>query len=388
MRLAKTGGGEVRTIELDQERAPLIRLAFALYATGNYTLQSLAEELTDRGLTTRPGRYTGGPVSDSKLSSMLGDVYYLGYVRYADPHTGETELIKGRHEPLVDEATFERVQAIQESRRTAGERQRRHHHYLKGSLWCGWCQDKGIENRMRFTRARGKGGLYDYFYCRGREDDSCDLPYLPVEHVDEAVAKEVGRTRLEADVIARIEQAIADTLADDHDATRVRHAQLHAQLAKLDKQEENLLDLASEGTVATAKIRERLHSIARQRERVQAALLPTVADLSAAADYLRDAMRLLNNLGQLYRNAPDKHRRDLNQFVFEKLYVYDDDVTGTLREPFAEFAAVSNPAYNQSKPAQRRPRRSTDLTPVNRSMTGLAAAVALGKGSGKTVWWS
>ena len=56
-------GREVRTVVIDPERAPFIGLAFELYATGEYTLERLADELTDRGLQTRPGRYPAGPVS-------------------------------------------------------------------------------------------------------------------------------------------------------------------------------------------------------------------------------------------------------------------------------------------------------------------------------------
>ena len=54
---------------LDQERAPFVKLPFELYATGTYSFGRLADELTDRGLRTRPGRYPAGPVTDSRVVS-------------------------------------------------------------------------------------------------------------------------------------------------------------------------------------------------------------------------------------------------------------------------------------------------------------------------------
>ncbi len=45
-------GHEIRTVELDPERAPLMRLAFTEYSTGNWTVCALAKHLT--GLTTSP----------------------------------------------------------------------------------------------------------------------------------------------------------------------------------------------------------------------------------------------------------------------------------------------------------------------------------------------
>ena len=66
---------------------------------------------------------------------MLRDRYYLGYVDY------KGEEIRGRHEPLIeDEDLFDQVQEIIESRATAKERRRTHHHCLKGSVYCGYCR--------------------------------------------------------------------------------------------------------------------------------------------------------------------------------------------------------------------------------------------------------
>jgi hypothetical protein len=45
-------GREIRTVVVDELRAPLITLAFKLYATGDWTVDGLAKHLARRGLTT------------------------------------------------------------------------------------------------------------------------------------------------------------------------------------------------------------------------------------------------------------------------------------------------------------------------------------------------
>ena len=58
-------GCEVRTVEVDPERGPLMAWAFEAYATGDWTIRRLLAELTRRGLTTEPGpRTPGKPLSD------------------------------------------------------------------------------------------------------------------------------------------------------------------------------------------------------------------------------------------------------------------------------------------------------------------------------------
>jgi len=47
-------GRLVNTIDIDPERAPLVRWAFEQYATGEYSMSVLREQLAEQGLTTRP----------------------------------------------------------------------------------------------------------------------------------------------------------------------------------------------------------------------------------------------------------------------------------------------------------------------------------------------
>src|SRR5690606_20269947 len=54
IRVLTESGHELRTVELDPDRAPLIKLAFESYATGDWTLNTLLDELTARGLTSSP----------------------------------------------------------------------------------------------------------------------------------------------------------------------------------------------------------------------------------------------------------------------------------------------------------------------------------------------
>lgn len=72
-------GCEVRTVEIDQERAPLVRWAFQVFASGDWTTGQLHRELVARGLTTpatprRPSR----PIGKSSVYRMLTNPYYKG----------------------------------------------------------------------------------------------------------------------------------------------------------------------------------------------------------------------------------------------------------------------------------------------------------------------
>ena len=70
-------------VELDTERAPLVKLAFNEYATGNWTLQALAEHLADLGLNTPATPKLPSRAVDKKLlHKIFNNAYYKGIITY------------------------------------------------------------------------------------------------------------------------------------------------------------------------------------------------------------------------------------------------------------------------------------------------------------------
>lgn len=76
-------GRRFNDVAVDDTRAPFIRDAFELYATGEYTETTLLELLVSRGFTTRPTlKRPEKPVVLSLIGHMLRNRYYIGEVPY------------------------------------------------------------------------------------------------------------------------------------------------------------------------------------------------------------------------------------------------------------------------------------------------------------------
>lgn len=58
----------------------LVKEAFRLYATGQYSLAELQAELTAKGLTSPNGRKPGAAVPISGVGRMLQNPFYVGIV--------------------------------------------------------------------------------------------------------------------------------------------------------------------------------------------------------------------------------------------------------------------------------------------------------------------
>jgi site-specific DNA recombinase len=85
---------------IDEEKAPLVKLAFELYDSGNYSILSLTNELKNQGLTSVVGK----PLSKSYVHQMLRDKFYIGIMTWCGVE------YSGSYEPLINEDLFEQVQ--------------------------------------------------------------------------------------------------------------------------------------------------------------------------------------------------------------------------------------------------------------------------------------
>ena len=127
-------------------------------------------------------------------------------------------------------------------------------------------------------------------------------------------------------------------------------------MARLDKQEENLIDLAAEGGSSVAKVRQRLAEIHRKRDQLTARMADKLEQLEVGAKLIEGALQLLRDPLDLYLRMSPEGQRMMNQAVFERLYVFDGEVTEVVfNAPFGDLVGAqellrSNPDYRRETP--------------------------------------
>ena len=309
-------GREVRTVAVDEERAPLVVRAFELYSTGRYSAQEVLAIVTAAGLRTRGTKSSPPkPISIGYFHRILQDRYYLGRVEY------NGEEYEGRHPALISPELFERVQQIVALRGGGGTRERTHSHFLKGQIWCGRCG-----RRFVITPGRGNGGTYFYFLCRGRQDRKCDQPYLRVEKVEAAVASHYATVRLSDDFQSRVRDTLDEVLLDDLEGLNTLKKRLGLRLAELSTKEDGFLELVGTPGWPKDKIRRKLDAIQAEREGIQAQLEDTTKQLERGREFFLTALALLRDPQACYKQCGTSVQRAMNKVIFTKLFIDGDQV--------------------------------------------------------------
>jgi site-specific DNA recombinase len=87
-------------IKVDEENASKVRAIFELAAKKDHSIRELQKLAEVEGLRSRNGKSLGV----SALWYILTNPFYVGFVKCGD------EMICGRHQAIVDEVTFNKVQ--------------------------------------------------------------------------------------------------------------------------------------------------------------------------------------------------------------------------------------------------------------------------------------
>lgn len=311
-------GREVRTVRTDADRAPHIQWAFAEYATGDWSLPRLAAALETRGLLQRPtAKRPKRPLPMNKLYKVLQNRYYLGIV------TWQGIEYPGRHEALIDLATFERVQRVLESHRQSGERSYRRRHHLAGALYCARCSSK-----MIYAVSTGKqGNKYAYWLCNGRHNvkNGCDLPYVAADRMEALVESLWRQVQMPITTVQTIRQGLERDFAAfaSHAEQEVRR--IDTRIADVNRQRRRWADLAMDDAVPLDIAKEEQAKLARQLSQLtmqRQNLTETDADHARTVE---DALALIERCGDAYAESSPQNRRELNQAWFERIVVDVED---------------------------------------------------------------
>lgn len=326
-------GREVRTVEIDPERAKLVAWAFMVYASGEWTTNQLHAELTARGLRTpatprRPSR----PIGKSSIHRMLTNPYYKGNVRY------QGVTYKGTHQPLVPPEVWYQGQTVLRTHRSAADASQVHDHYLKGTVFCGQCG-----SRLLVCNTKNRhGNVYPYFVCANKHSGrgDCTRQAMLIEEVERLVERHYETVQISATT----RQAVAERLHGQFDELMASESDALADLTKersrLEDEQSKLLQAHYAGAIPLDLLKKEQNRISAGLETIKNWIEAHHDEYADARNNLDDSLNLLEQAADIYARCDDANRRLCNQAFFTKIYIEEE---GDVRVGYARpFDALTN----------------------------------------------
>jgi site-specific DNA recombinase len=263
-----------KTVEVDSQRFPLIRKAFDLFLTGNYTAPEILKIMNeDWGYITRKHKTLGGgPMSRSVLYKIFTNPRYYGQI--PDPYE-DGVMHKANFPAMITEDEFDKVQELLGSRgcpRNVAKKD----FALKGLIRCGECGCAITAEQKTKNMADGSVKHYTYYHHTGKRPCS-QKGSVTEQDLFSQVNGLLDQYELTPKLYDWGIQALNDIAKDEAiergDIQKMQFSSIEITQKKLDR----LLDLVADGTITSEEYKLKSKSLKlelkiRQRDQQKVAL--------------------------------------------------------------------------------------------------------------------
>lgn len=308
------GGGQPKVP--DPKMAGFVRDAFELYATGNFSLPRLVEEMYARGLRNR----RGSKVSLNGMSTMLNNPFYVGLIRLRK----SGECFSGLHAPVVSKGLFDTVQQILDGKTVA--RTHRHEFAFSRMIRCTLCG--------RTTMAETQKGK-TYYRCHTRK---CETKTIREDRLENELAKVFAPLRLNDEEMSYIREWFAWARAHKHERAKNEREACALQLAQIRERLSRLADAYLDGSIEKALLDERRGTLLLEEAGVKQRIQDLEAGNDAALARLENYLELIQAASNLHEMTLPYEKRTLVKKLTSNFALGPENAVITLTNAAQEIA--------------------------------------------------
>ena len=298
--------GADKRLEIDPVTAPIVQEIFKRYAEGE-TIREIVNDLNARGLKTSRGYKFAYP----SFNTLLQNRKYIGEYKYQDV------VIPGGVPALVDEDTFNRVQArMGKNRQAPATAKAKESYLLTTKLFCGEC------GKIMFGESGTGGKVYRYYKCaNAKKKAGCHKRAVKKEWIENLVVEQTMALVMNGPLMEQITDRLLAMQGQESFDLRL----LQKQLAEAEKGIENMLNAIQMGII-TASTKQRLADLEEQKSRLEQQIL--VEQIKNPALSREQIALFLDQYKKTDVNDEAQRQRLIDCFV-NAVFVYDDKIVLT-----------------------------------------------------------
>ncbi|MFA5375537.1 MAG: recombinase family protein [Dehalococcoidia bacterium] len=301
-------------VEIDPYKAPLVVKLFEGADDGK-TLWDLCDLAEAFGLiTVRKKKFT-----PQKMSETLRNPFYKG--RVVSP---KFEIdIKGKHEPLIDEAMWDRVQIKMAIRSRVPYCNHRPKHILRGLTRCS-CG-------MAMTSEFHDNNTNNYLRCVS----NANKRYKPCGQIGPRIDSVIGQIEGEilpmlaitTEQVTTIREELKGLVQHDYHVIEAEAQLLKEQLIKLDARAKGLITMRADNDITKEEYRVRKGEVDIDKAQRTHSLEMKNIVLAKCDEDLNQALSVASEITDLWRNANDEGKHELLEKVIVKIVIHDKKIS-------------------------------------------------------------
>ena len=316
-------------IEVDHEKAELVRKLFEWYATGNYSLKTLSEKVYEEGLGYIK---SGARFSPGTMEKILKNPLYYGYFRW------NGILYEGNHTPIISKELFDKVQC--QLTRFGKPKHKKHNFAFRGLLTCGYCGCK--------MTAEMQKGKYIYYKC-SQSKGKCQQGYFREEIIADQLARAVEAISLNPALVEWLKDALKESHQDEQDYHKNAVTGLQSELSKLENRIAKIYEDKLDGILSEDQWK-LLHD--KYSSKIEELKSKIGLHGSANIDYYEKGVRILELAQRAMNNylrGNPREKREILDFISSNCNIKDGEFDVEYRQPYDMLALYREKEANENR---------------------------------------
>jgi len=246
------------------------------------------------------------------------------------------EKIKGQHEAIVDEALFDKVQAILNQKGPPHPQTKKFYVY-RGLMKCGDCN--------WWMSPYISGGI-KYYYSNHLRGGRCPQTKGVVEEVaTEQFTKALARFKFPKDLFDWVKEMLRSTYEDRSDTIRAECKRLKDEDTRIEAKMYKAFSKAMRETFDAETIKRNVGRLRERQSQIRAQLIRLTKETGRHIDDGLMILELVQDLPKAFDQATEDQRHRMLKLIFEKVVVKEDHFAFYFNEPFASLYArtLENP---------------------------------------------
>lgn len=292
----------------DPARAPLVREAFEMMASGRYpTADAVLKIVTAMGLKTKKGR----PLTKQTFSRMLTNPIYAGWVVSGDLK------VRGAHESLISDQLFDAVQARLKPKTTV-QRKLNDDFPLRGVVRCATCG-----NRLTAGWVKGRSERYARYWCWTK---GCGAVGIGRDDLERQFVGLLSRMEPTAELIDQLPKKIAVQWKERKERIAAEARRLSNSLAEQDTLNQKAITAKVNQEISVEDFETLKKVIGEKRIAIQDAITVLDSERSTMEEMLKQANAQAVDLMSAWNKGNINQRQELVRAFFPEGLVFSHEL--------------------------------------------------------------
>lgn len=301
---------------INSQEAEIVKEIFQLYASGK-GYKAIVTHVNKKGYLTKKGN----PFQISGVRDILKNPVYNGKIRFnvhpewsSKRRRAKNEdyvLAEGLHEPIVEDALWEKVQAIMKLN-TRVSKKYDSFFPLTGILRCPMCGAG-----MVISRATSKGKKIEYYSCgawKNKGTSVCHANSIRVDKANEEVLKQLSKLLTKKLLVKSIVDSMNQDRKKQEEPSKKAFAHIEKELALIATKKQKLFGMYEDDTIMKDEFLERkdyLNNPITVFEQRKQEMQLKISDANKAGIPYEAVQAILSEFGKLLENCNDNAEKKL-----------------------------------------------------------------------------